>query len=92
GARPGGWLGPNGDGAGALLYHRWHGSPRLYWSRYEEAWLRERAAELKAWPAEADRWVIFDNTASGAATANALELRGLANVHGRAAPRRIKAP
>ena len=31
-AVPGGWLGPAGDGAGAVVYHRWHGSPRTYWS------------------------------------------------------------
>ena len=74
-ARPGGWLGPRGDGAGAVLYHRWHGSPRMYWSRYEDTWLDERARELRAWPAKADRWCIFDNTAAGGALPNALSLR-----------------
>lgn len=74
-AQPGGWLGPRGDGAGAVLYHRWHGSPRMYWSRYEPQWLSQRAEELRAWPPGADRWCIFDNTAGGGATANALELR-----------------
>lgn len=77
-ARPGGWLGPAGDGAGALLYYRWHGSPRVYWSRYDEAWLARQAACIAEWPASAVPWVIFDNTASGAATANALALRSLA--------------
>lgn len=72
--RPGGWLGPAGDGAGALLYYRWHGSPRVYWSRYTDRWLAQQAARLADWPADAVRWVIFDNTASGAATANALAL------------------
>ena len=76
-ARPGGWLGDGGDGRGAVLYHRWHGSPRMYWSRYESPWLRERAEELRRGPREADRWCIFDNTAAGAALANALELRAL---------------
>lgn len=76
-ARPGGWLGPAGDGAGAVVYHRWHGSPRTYWSSYDEAWLRVRSAELAQWPVAADRWCIFDNTASGAAAANALALQGL---------------
>ena len=74
-ARPGGWLGPAGDGRDAVLYHRWHGAPRVYWSRYEPSWIAARAAELRRWPAEADRWCVFDNTASGAAMANALELR-----------------
>jgi len=76
-ARPGGWLGPHGDGRGAVLYHRWHGSPRMYWSRYEIPWLQARAQELAAWPAEADPWCIFDNTARGFATANALELSAM---------------
>jgi uncharacterized protein YecE (DUF72 family) len=76
-ARPGGWLGPAGDGVGALLYYRWHGSPRVYWSSYGPSWLAQRAAELAAWPAGAVPWIIFDNTAAGAATANALALRSL---------------
>jgi len=74
-AVPGGWLGPAGDGAGAVVYYRWHGSPRTYWSNYGDDWLRTRAAELQRWPAAADRWCIFDNTASGAAASNALGLR-----------------
>ncbi len=81
-ARPGGWLGPAGDGAGALLYYRWHGSPRVYWSRYDDAWLARQAALIAAWPASAVPWMIFDNTASGAATANALALRSLAATTG----------
>jgi uncharacterized protein YecE (DUF72 family) len=76
-ARPGGWLGPAGDGRGAVVYHRWHGAPRVYWSRYEAAWLAAQAEALAAWPREAQPWCIFDNTASGAAIANALELRAL---------------
>jgi uncharacterized protein YecE (DUF72 family) len=76
-AVPGGWLGPEGDGAGAVVYHRWHGSPRTYWSTYGDDWLQARAAELSRWSAGADRWCIFDNTAAGAATGNALALRAL---------------
>ena len=75
--RPGGWLGPDGEGRGAVLYHRWHGSPRMYRSSYEGEWLQQRALELKRWPADADRWCIFDNTAAGAALSNALELQAL---------------
>ena len=74
-AQPGGWLGPDGDGRGALLYYRWHGSPRTYWSRYDRSWVEERAAELRRWPAGAQCWCIFDNTAGGGALPNALELR-----------------
>jgi uncharacterized protein YecE (DUF72 family) len=76
-ARPGGWLGPKGDGSGAVLYHRWHGSPRMYWSRYEPQWVSERARELREWPTDADCWCIFDNTAGGGAISNALELRAM---------------
>ena len=74
-AVPGGWLGPAGDGAGAVVYNRWHGSPRTYWSNYGDDWLQRRIGELKRWPASTRRWCIFDNTASGAATSNALGLR-----------------
>lgn len=74
-ARPGGWLGANGDGSGAVVYHRWHGVPATYRSRYDAAWISARAAELASWPPQADVWCIFDNTASGAAAVNALELR-----------------
>lgn len=74
---PGGWRGPDGDGRGAVLYHRWHGAPRMYWSRYEPTWLLDRARELQRWPREADCWCVFDNTAGGGAIANALELRSL---------------
>jgi uncharacterized protein YecE (DUF72 family) len=74
-AHPGGWLGPAGDGRGAVLYWRWHGSPRKYWSRYDEAWIHDRAAALRHWPAEAQCWCIFDNTAGSGAVPNALQLR-----------------
>jgi uncharacterized protein YecE (DUF72 family) len=76
-ARPGGWLGPHGDGRGAVLYHRWHGAPRMYWSRYPAPWVAERAAELRQWPDSAEPWCIFDNTAGGAAASNALELQSM---------------
>ncbi len=74
-AVPGGWLGPAGDGVGAVVYHRWHGSPRVYHSAYADDWLQARAAELRRWPAGTEGWCIFDNTASGAALPDALRLR-----------------
>jgi uncharacterized protein YecE (DUF72 family) len=76
-ALPGGWLGAAGDGVGALVYQRWHGSPRTYWSSYDDAWLRTHADALRRWPAGTERWCIFDNTAAGAAVANALTLAAL---------------
>jgi uncharacterized protein YecE (DUF72 family) len=63
--RPGGWTG--------LVYFRLHGSPDKYWSRYPEQFIAAVAQSLRSAPA-AERWCIFDNTASGAAIENALEL------------------
>ncbi len=61
---------PGGDMR--FAYFRWHGVPRIYYSDYAPAELEALAARL---PAEA--WCIFDNTALGHATANALALREL---------------
>ena len=75
-AQPGGWLGAEGDGRGALLYYRWHGSPQMYWSAYGADWLKAQAEEHRErWHPEADRWVVFDNTAAGHALTNALQFR-----------------
>jgi uncharacterized protein YecE (DUF72 family) len=65
-ATPGGWRG--------LSYYRLHGSPRMYYSSYVGGFLARLRQELDADDA-ADRWCIFDNTASGAAALNALELQ-----------------
>ena len=62
-AEPGGWPG--------LVYYRLHGSPRIYYSRYPESYLAELGQRLRA---AQEAWCIFDNTASGAAIHNALEL------------------
>lgn len=69
---PGGWPG--------LVYYRLHGSPRKYWSIYErprvDAWTRELQALRRGTLA----WCVFDNTASGGAAGNALQMREM--VHG----------
>jgi uncharacterized protein YecE (DUF72 family) len=66
---PGGWR--------ATRYHRLHGAPKIYYSRYDPAALDTIRATLVAEAAAGlDPWCIFDNTALGFATANALELRG----------------
>jgi uncharacterized protein YecE (DUF72 family) len=54
-------------------YVRLHGSPRIYYSSYDERYL----ASVAAWLDGKDGWCIFDNTASGAAILNALQLRRL---------------
>ncbi len=66
-AAPGGWRG--------LAYFRLHGSPRVYWSTYNDAALSDWAVKARV---TADAWIILDNTASGAATGNALKLLDLA--------------
>jgi uncharacterized protein YecE (DUF72 family) len=67
GGVPGGWQG--------LRYFRLHGSPRVYYSSYDEAFLAQVAASVRA--ATSPCWVIFDNTTLGAGTANALRLAEL---------------
>jgi uncharacterized protein YecE (DUF72 family) len=65
-ARPSGWPG--------LIYFRLHGSPRRYYSAYSEDYLLRLAAELQQTSVSVPAWCIFDNTASGAALSNALDL------------------
>ena len=65
-AAPGGWKG--------IAYWRLHGSPRMYYSAYDQAALRALALHMRAAGA-AETWCVFDNTASGAAIANALDLQ-----------------
>lgn len=63
-SEPGGWRG--------LSYYRLHGSPRTYYSSYTPEQIAVHAAALAG-----ESWTIFDNTASGAAAGNALELQAL---------------
>ncbi len=67
-AIPGGWRG--------LGYYRLHGSPVPYRSSYDDGRL-EAYAEQMAADRERDLWCIFDNTASSAATGDALKLQRL---------------
>lgn len=66
-AEPGGWPG--------IAYLRLHGSPRIYWSGYDETALTEWHTKVTA--TATGTWVIFDNTASGAATGDALAFQAL---------------
>ncbi len=63
---------PGGDTA--LVYYRLHGSPHIYFSSYDEAWLKALAADVQQ---RANAWVIFDNTAHRHAYANAIQFRQL---------------
>jgi uncharacterized protein YecE (DUF72 family) len=66
-AEPGGWR--------DLAYYRLHGSPRIYYSAYDADYLDALAARIRAdLHAGRETWCIFDNTAAGAATQNALDL------------------
>ncbi len=63
-------------GASHLVYLRLHGSPRMYYSSYEDSVIEQLARRIEvALASGVDVWCIFDNTASGAATHNALALQ-----------------
>jgi uncharacterized protein YecE (DUF72 family) len=67
-AIPGGW--------GRIAYFRWHGSPRMYYSSYDDARLDDLARGLQELSTQGiESWCIFDNTAAGAATVNALSVQ-----------------
>jgi len=72
GAIPGGWPG--------MVYLRLHGSPRVYYSTYSPELLQALAQRIALSLREVSGvWCIFDNTASGAATPNALALAAALN-------------
>jgi uncharacterized protein YecE (DUF72 family) len=75
-ASPAGWKG--------LCYFRLHGGPRTYYSAYDSGFLQDIAVRIRE-SACAETWVIFDNTALGHATGNALEL--MRDLQHAAAPR-----
>lgn len=76
-AEPGGW--------GGLVYYRLHGSPKVYYSAYPAQYLDALAGRIVGAANAAPVWCIFDNTALGAATADALavleQLRGGSGAH-----------
>ncbi|TWI53716.1 uncharacterized protein YecE (DUF72 family) [Pseudomonas duriflava] len=67
GDQPSGWPG--------IVYYRLHGSPDLYHSTYSLDQLKPVAHALRACRERSiPAWCIFDNTASGAAVPNALDM------------------
>ena len=61
-----------------LAYIRLHGSPRVYYSAYSAEVLESVAATIRANVARAiTTWCIFDNTALGFATSDALTVQAL---------------
>lgn len=62
-------------GTDGLVYYRLHGSPRVYHSDYDSAFLATLKPRLEAHRAKgADTWCIFDNTVASAALGNALAI------------------
>ncbi len=72
--QPGGWAG--------LRYVRLHGSPRMYYDAYPDLYLDRLAEQLAEFALHAPVWCIFDNTAEGAATIDALRLLGRLQARG----------
>lgn len=63
----GGWAG--------LIYRRLHGSPQMYYSAYLPEYLDRTAQRIREMAVpDQENWCIFDNTALGAATHDALAL------------------
>jgi uncharacterized protein YecE (DUF72 family) len=61
-----------------LVYYRLHGSPRIYYSAYPQDYLEQVSVALHEHAARgAAVWCIFDNTALGAATKDALTVKSL---------------
>ncbi len=68
-------------GHGPLRYWRWHGSPRMYFSAYQDDVLKKLALQLCSHSAAGrTAWCIFDNTALGHAATDAIRLRELCEV------------
>jgi uncharacterized protein YecE (DUF72 family) len=63
---PGAYLG--------IQYWRLHGSPVIYRSSYDPEKIGALASSIEKRSGEAETWCVFDNTASSAATRNALDL------------------
>lgn len=64
---PGGWPG--------VVYFRLHGSPRTYFTPYDQPFLLAIAQRVMEYAVPV--WVMFDNTGSGAAFENAVRMREL---------------
>lgn len=69
---PVGGLEPLGDAR--TFYIRLHGSPVIYRSAYDAAFLDALVTRIKAAHTAHRIWCVFDNTAEGAAMPNALDL------------------
>lgn len=69
--------GEEGDqpcGSDRIAYFRLHGSPVMYPSSYTDEYIAQLADRIRALEGR-PVWCVFDNTARGAATTNALDLK-----------------
>lgn len=68
-------------GEGAWNYWRWHGSPQIYYSAYDDAVLEALAGDIRAHGKTGRAaWCILDNTALGHATTDAVKLQQLCGI------------
>jgi uncharacterized protein YecE (DUF72 family) len=69
---------PGGSAHAGWRYWRWHGSPRMYYSAYDDATLVRLSQQLEAHGSRtAPAWCIFDNTAAGHAVHDGARLQAL---------------
>jgi uncharacterized protein YecE (DUF72 family) len=68
--KPGGWNG--------FTYHRLHGHPKMYYSKYPEGSLASLSEDLARERGTGEVYCIFDNTAEGHAIPDALALMRMA--------------
>lgn len=66
GERPAAWK--------EIVYYRLHGAPQRYVSSYAPDFLEHLADEVRRLPPAVRVWIVFNNTAQGAAWANVLEI------------------
>ena len=57
-----------------VIYYRLHGSPQMYYSSYTPEYLDRLAQRVTGKHRRIPVWCVFDNTARGAATLNAIDL------------------
>lgn len=63
-----------------LAYYRFHGVPRLYYSKYDESFINQVATQIASGEVR-EAYVYFNNTAEGAALENARYLQYLAGTN-----------
>lgn len=60
-----------------IAYYRLHGAPHRYVSAYPPEFLSALAERIRSHPTAREVWILFNNTAAGAAVENALQMQRL---------------